>query len=233
MEKSEFIERVRKVLDMDNITELIIAEDTDAATLDAIIEANVLPACKEIVSIAPARMLTPGTDYAYAEQTYRAVSDNMYVAEVDLPDDFYRLLSVKMDDWERPANIIYDDDPEYALQSSQWGGLRGNPETPVAVLVKSGEVCGYSLELYTCTSESATIEKLLYVPIPSYKTAKPGTHVVPIDIPTRVEDACVYACASLTAETFGNATLAERFMAHAYRLAEITTNTSENNGNKE
>lgn len=234
MEKSEFIEGVRKVLDMDNITELIIAEDTDAATLDAIIDANVLPACKEIVSIAPTRMLTPGTDYAgSAEKTFRSVSDDMYVAEVGLPGDFYRLLSVKMKDWERPATIIYDDDPKYALQSSQWAGLRGNPETPVAVLVKSGETCGYSLELYTCESSDATIEKLLYVPIPSYQTAKPGTHVVPIDIPTKVEDACIYACASLTAETFGNANLAERFMAHAYRLAEITTNTSENNGNKE
>lgn len=234
MEKSEFIERVRKVLDMDNISELIIAEDTDASTLDAIIENNVLPACKEIVSIAPARMLTPGTDYAKsAEQTFRTVSDDMYVAEVDLPDEFYRLLSVKMNDWERPANIIYDDDPEYALQSSQWAGLRGNPETPVAVLVKSGETCGYSLELYTCTSESATIEKLLFVPIPFISHASAPLHMTLINIPTRVEDACVYACASLTAETFGNATLAERFMAHAYRLAEITTNTSENNGNKE
>lgn len=234
MEKSDFIERVRKVLDMDNITELIIAEDTDAATLDAIIEDNVLPACKEIVSIAPARMLTPGIDYAKsAEHTYRSVSDDMYVAEVDLPDEFYRLLSVKMDEWERPANIIYDDDPEYALQSSQWAGLRGNPETPVAVLVKSGDTCGYSLELYTCTSESATLEKLLFVPIPSFFHASAPLHMTLINIPTRVEDACVYACASLTAETFGNATLAERFMAHAYRLAEITTNTSENNGNKE
>ena len=43
MTLTDFTARVRKVLDMDNISGLITANDTDAATLDAIIEGkNVL-----------------------------------------------------------------------------------------------------------------------------------------------------------------------------------------------
>lgn len=219
---------------MDNISELITANDTDAATLDAIIESNIVPACKEIVSIAPARMLTPGSDYASSTTKEFVDSHGMYVVHCTLPDDFYRLLSVKMTDWERPATIIYDDAPEYALQSSQWEGVRGNPEAPIAALVKSDATCGYSLELYTCEySEDNSCDKLRYVPTPAIKRTLGIKADVYVDIPSKVEDACIYACASLTAETFGNANLAERFMAHACRLAEITINTSENNGNKD
>lgn len=219
-----FIERVRRVLDMDNISELITTDDTDAATLDAIIESNIVPACKEIVSIAPARMLTPGSSVTSGTKQEFVKSNGMYVYKSTLPADFYRPLFIKMKSWQRPATIIYDDDPLYALQSSEWAGLRGNPETPIAAFVKTNGGCGYRMELYTCETETDVCEELGYVPIPSTTTNK-------VNIPSRVEDACIYACASLTAETFGNANLAERLMAHAYRLAEITINTSENNGN--
>lgn len=226
MELTAFKARVRKVLDMDNIPELIMADDTDAATLDAIIEGNAVPAAREIVSLAPVRTLAPYKKNSSGLTKEFVQSNGLYVVKSTLPDDFFRPVCIKMKSWERPAKIITDDSVEYALQSSKWAGLRGNPEAPVAVLVKSSGSCGYRLELYSSKSNTDGLEDFAYVPLPAVS----GTE---LNIPARVEDAVVYACASLTADTFGNASLAERFMSHAYRLAEITTNNTTDDGNKE
>lgn len=227
MTLTDFTARVRKVLDMDNISGLITANDTDAATLDAIIEGNAVPAAREIVSLAPARLLAAGARTDGVTVTLEE-SHGAYIATAALPETFFRLLHVRMKSWERPARIITDGDAEYALQSSPWQRLRGNPGTPVAALVKDGtEKCGYRLELYTSDSANDTLSGIGYVTLPRIKDSS-------LSVPGRLEDAAVYACASLTAETFGNAGLAARFMNHACRLAEITTtNTADNNGDKE
>ncbi len=243
MKLTDFTARVRLVLDMDNSEALTASGDTDAATLDAIIESNVIPAAKEIVSVAPARMLAAGAKTAGAKtagaKTAGAKTEDItvtmteshgvYVGTADMPKDFFRLLHVRMTSWDRPAAIISDSDAEYALQSSPWQGLRGNPHAPVAALVKDASVTsGYRLELYASGSKTDTLDSIGYVPTPEMGTDGELT------IPGRVLDAAVYACASLTAETFGNASLAARLMSHAYRLAETaTTNTAENNGDKE
>ncbi len=233
MKLTDFTARVRLVLDMDNSEALTASGDTDAATLDAIVESNVIPAAKEIVSVAPARMLTEGANTAGAKTADIKVtmteSHGVYVGTADMPTDFFRLLHVRMKSWDRPAAIISDSDAEYALQSSPWRGLRGNPHAPVAALVKDASVTsGYRLELYTSDSAADVLDSIGYVPTP--ETGTDGE----LAIPGRVLDAAVYACASLTAETFGNASLAARLMSHAYRLAETaTTNTAENNGDKE
>lgn len=227
MTLTDFISKVRLVLDMDNSTALISTGDTDAAYLDAIIEGNAVPAAKEIVSVAPARMLVPGT-YDTSYKPTLSQSNGVYVGTLTLPNNFCRLLAVKMTSWERPARIIYDDDVEYALQKSKWPGLRGNAEDPVAVLVKDGEggTCGYELELYTSKTDTDTLEYCRYCPMPSVTNKT-------LVIPSKLTESIVYACASLTAETFGNASLAERYMLHAYRLAELTTKNTDNNGDKE
>lgn len=229
MKLTDFTARVRLVLDMDNSEALTASGDTDAATLDAIIESNVIPAAKEIVSVAPARMLTEGAKKEDGVTVTLTESRGAYVGTADMPEDFFRLLHVRMKSWDRPAAIISDSDAEYALQSSPWQGLRGNPHTPVAALVKDASVTsGYRLELYTSDSATDILDSIGYVPTPEMGTDGELT------IPGRVLDAAVYACASLTAETFGNASLAARLMSHAYRLAETaTTNTAENNGDKE
>ncbi len=228
MKLTDFTARVRLVLDMDNSEALTASGDTDAATLDAIIGSNVIPAAKEIVSVAPARMLTAGAKTAGVTVTLKE-SHGGYVGTAEMPAGFFRLLHVRMKSWDRPAAIISDSDAEYALQSSPWQGLRGNPHAPVAALVKDASVTsGYRLELYTSDSGTDTLDSIGYVPTP--ETGTDGE----LTIPGRVLDAAVYACASLTAETFGNASLAARLMSHAYRLAETaTTNTAENNGDKE
>jgi hypothetical protein len=231
MTLTDFISKVRLVLDMDNSTALISAGDTDAAYLDAIIEGNAVPAAKEIVSVAPARMLVPGTGATSLTATL-TLSNGVYVGSGSLPSDFYRLLAVKMKSWERPARIIYDDDAEYALQKSRWPGLRGNAEDPVAVLVKDGSDCGYKLETYASRESTDTLEYCRYCPVPAI-TSVTASSTKTLAVPSKLTESIVYACASLTAETFGNASLAERYMSHAYRLAEITTKNTDNNGDKE
>ena len=254
MTLTDFISKVRLVLDMDNSTALISAGDTDAAYLDAIIKGNAVPAAKEMVSVAPARLLVPGTLVslvARGTSTSSSTTDDntsdskagildieddtalemstvngATFSTVSLPDDFYRLLDVKAKSWERPGKIIYDDDAEYALQKSKWAGLRGNTEAPVAVLVKAGKSPGHKLELYPAETSTGATGYCLYCPVPSVSEGN-------LVMPSKLSESIVYACASLTAETFGNASLAERYMLHAYRLAEITTKNTDNNGDKE
>ena len=87
------------------------------------------------------------------------------MAFMPLPDDFLRLASIQLSDWQRPAHIITEESPEYDLQSSRFPGVRGNPNRPVAAIVRYS--FGLVAELYSSIGgENVTIRKALYVPEP-------------------------------------------------------------------
>ena len=89
------------------------------------------------------------------------------MAFLPLPDDFLRLASIQLSDWRRPAHIITEESPEYDLQSSRFPGVRGNPQRPVAAIVRYS--FGLVVELYSSiASEEVTIRKALYVPRPQF-----------------------------------------------------------------
>ena len=87
------------------------------------------------------------------------------MAFLPLPDDFLRLACIQLSDWQRPAHIITEESPEYDLQSSRFPGVRGNPQRPVAAIVRYS--FGLVVELYSSFGgEDVTIRKALYVPQP-------------------------------------------------------------------
>lgn len=87
------------------------------------------------------------------------------MAFLPLPDDFLRLASIQLSDWQRPAHIISEESPEYDLQSSRFPGVRGNPQRPVAAIVRYP--FGLVVELYSSFGgEDVTLRKALYVPEP-------------------------------------------------------------------
>ena len=89
------------------------------------------------------------------------------MAFMPLPDDFLRLASIQLSDWQRPAHIITEESPEYDLQSSRFPGVRGNPNRPVAAIVRYS--FGLVAELYSSIGgENVTIRKALYVPEPHF-----------------------------------------------------------------
>lgn len=89
----------------------------------------------------------------------------MGMAFLPLPDDFLRLASIQLSDWQRPARIITEESPEFDFQTSRFPGVRGNPHRPVAAIVRYA--FGLVVELYSSHSaEEVTIRKALYVPQP-------------------------------------------------------------------
>ena len=130
-----------------------------------------------------------------------------------LPDDFMRLLAFRMSDWERTLyEAITPDDPLYELQSSRYGGIRGNPQKPVCAIVNRQE--GKALEFYSCRSNDAYMALGLYLP---YPTVRNGS----IDISERCYEAVVYMTAALTLTTYGETERAQALEARALTLAGV------------
>lgn len=102
--------------------------------------------------------------------------DDAGCATLDLPDDFLRLIMVKMSDWEQAAREITEhSDLKAALGSSRWEGIRGNRQRPVVTTGyrANGRRC---LRLYS-SGAGAILETALYYPIP--KVADDDTLEIP------------------------------------------------------
>ena len=116
------------------------------------------------------------------------------MAVLPLPDDFLRLLSVRLSDWHRPARIMADTDADYRWQSSPFAGLRGNPSRPVAVICTQPQ--GRVLELYSSTAgPGVTIAMAQYVALPQIIDGG-------IEIPRRIYDAFISRMGELTRLSF-------------------------------
>ena len=144
---------------------LIEADDIETLRLDDIIRQHIIPAAQKVLMTAPPHLIDTAKPLqgALAWQEQEGVG----MAYMLLPPDFLRLLSVRMTDWRRPACIITENAPLYALQASLFQGVRGNPDRPVAVVVRYPE--GLVLELYSSAAgEGTTLQRALYVPCPHF-----------------------------------------------------------------
>ena len=185
---------VRVAIDMNRGDEPLIMEgDTDTLTLDEIIYAKLADAVRLTEMEAPLFMLESGHDFG---------EDNVFIGEdgkgfIILPDDFMRLISFRMSDWRRTVyDAISESDPQYALQSSRFKGICGNPEKPVVAIVRRSE--GKVLEFYSCKTEEATVAQATYLPIP--KIDRDGG----IDVAEDCYRAAVYRAASLALASVGD-----------------------------
>lgn len=197
--------------------------DVDTLTLEEILSSKVEEAAREVESVAPRTMLDGeqlGDNVAWldAVSTERGGSvelgDEMSLARtagvgagrIVLPADFMRLLVFRMSDWDRAVyDAIGSDDPRYALQSSRYGGIRGNPQKPVVAIVNYGD--GLALEFYSCKGgQGVKVSEARYVPIPKITDGK-------IKISEKVYTAVVYHVAYLAALTLGDTAMAQAMMA--------------------
>lgn len=185
---------VRVCLDQ-NVTSDALAGIGDLETLstDEIIRSKVCEAIKRVHSEAPYHLLDGGHNFGDAVHW-----KEKECGWVLLPEDFMRFVVFEMDDWVRPVfTPISADAPEYALQSSRFKGIRGTAQRPVCVISLRPE--GRVLEFYSCKSQSAKVNRAVYLPYP--KTDRYGG----IEICQRCYDAVVYTIASLVLTTFGDA----------------------------
>lgn len=193
VQAEEMARAVRVAIDMNKGDEPLIMEgDTDTLTLDEIIMSKLADAVRLVEMEAPATMLESGHDFG----------DNIFIGEdgkgfVILPEDFMRLISFRMSDWKRTVfEAISENDSQYALQSSKWKGICGNPEKPVCAIVRRSE--GKVLEFYSCNDNTAIVTQATYVPIPRIDIDGG------IDVAENCYRAAIYRAASLALASVGD-----------------------------
>lgn len=216
---TDIVRDVRVVLDMNNSSERLTAVgDVDTLTLEEIILSRIEEGFRLTELESPLRLLGEGEPFGGS--IYWKIREGVGSGSIVLPSDFLRLITFQMSDWDRAVTKpIYEDDALYALQSSRYPGICGNPQKPVVAI--TNQPVGLVLEFYSCSrGQGVTIRMARYVPMPRVNGGK-------ISIGEKLRDAAVYRTGHLVALSVGDASLATSLLSESRRLMEldITDNT--------
>ena len=211
---SDLVKEVKVLLDRNQESAGLLApSDSDTLSQAELIESKIVDAARIILSDAPDDMVEGTSCTNDVTWTDR---NGYYVGNMVLPTDMLRILSVKADDWNRPAEIISESDDAYKYQNCKYG-VRGNPERPVAAIVNTAN--GKSIELYTSKKNDATLA-FIYVQIPSITTEQK------ISLPSVLKDSILYMAGYLTCISLGDTDTAIKFIEVARKLAHIVEPTT-------
>ena len=211
---SDLVKEVKVLLDRNQESAGLLApSDSDTLSQAELIESKIVDAARIILSDAPEDMVE-GTS-STNNVTWKD-SNGYYVGNMVLPTDILRILSVKADGWNRPAEIISESDDAYKYQNCKYG-VRGNPERPIAAIVHTAN--GKSIELYTSKKNDATLA-FIYVQIPSITTEQK------ISLPSVLKDSIIYMAGYLTCISLGDTDTASKFIEVARKLAHIVEPTT-------
>lgn len=210
----DLVKEVKVLLDRNQESAGLLApSDSDTLSQAELIESKIVDAARIILSDAPEDMVE-GTSCTNAVTW--TDSNGYYVGKMVLPTDMLKILSVKAEGWNRPAEIISESDDAYKYQNCKYG-VRGNSERPIAAIVHTAN--GKSIELYTSTKQDATLE-FIYVQVPSITTEQK------ISLPSVLKDAILYMAGSLTCISLGDTDTASGFLGVARKLAHIVEPTT-------
>jgi len=195
-------------------TALALLGDADTLTLDDIIESKIADAARLVESGAAHHLLDRGEPFG--DNIWWQQAPGYGMGMIQLPDDFLRLVTYRMSDWAMPVTeAITEEDPRYAMQSSRYGGVRGNPWRPVVAIVQ--HPTGLMLEFYTCQAGAGVvINAARYIPMPRISGGK-------IKVCEKLYRAIIYRTASLTALALKDGDAAAAMLATSNNLADITT----------
>jgi hypothetical protein len=209
---SDLVKEVKVLLDRNQESAGLLApDDSDTLSQAELIESKIVDAARIILSDAPE---VEGTSCKNAVTW--TDSNGYYVGKMVLPTDMLRILSVKAEGWNRPAEIISESDDAYKYQNCKYG-VRGNPERPIAAIVHTAN--GKSIELYTSTKQDATLA-FIYVQVPSITTEQK------ISLPSVLKDSILYMAGYLTCISLGDTDTASGFLGVARKLAHIVEPTT-------
>lgn len=204
------IKEVKVALD-ENIdsTSLEGLPDEDTLKLGEIIKSKILDGARIVMVNAPVHLLDNGKPFGESI----AWNEERCSGKIHLPDDFLRLVSFKMSDWDMAVTVaITEESPLYELQHSEFVGIRGNCHRPVVAITR--QPVGLVLEFYSCSSCDATITRARYIPMPRIRNHR-------LEVPEKLKAAIVYYIAYLTALTTGNGDGAAACLSVAKELAEL------------
>lgn len=209
---SDLVKEVKVLLDRNQESAGLLApSDSDTLSQAELIESKIVDAARIILSDAPE---VEGTSCKNAVTW--TDSNGYYVGKMVLPTDMLRILSVKAEGWNRPAEIISESDDAYKYQNCKYG-VRGNPERPIAAIVHTAN--GKSIELYTSKKQDATLA-FIYVQVPSITTEQK------ISLPSVLKDSILYMAGYLTCISLGDTDTASGFLVVARKLAHIVEPTT-------
>lgn len=213
---SDLVKEVRVVMDK-NMTSTALSglDDVDTLSVDDIIKASIPRGARIVETSAPFHLL--GRGEPFSGTIYWPKSVGIGSGHIHLPDDFLRLVCFQMSDWVRPASeAITQDSPLYAMQSSEYAGIRGNPHNPVVAIVPWST--GLELEFYSCTVGSDVyVRRARYLPIP---TITGDGDSATVNISEKLKDAIVYYSGGLAASSMGLVDLSSALITHSGSLAE-------------
>lgn len=207
---SELVREVKIILDRNQEKDaLLTPEDSDTLSQGELIESKLVDAAKIIEWNAPKEKI----DYQLtARQNGTTEKIGSYYYRVEhLPTDFWRLLNVSCEDWERNATIIGEEDERAKMVRNKWR-VCGTTEQPIAV-VKMHETGGSYVESYVM-KEQDHLPKIMYLPEPSITSGN-------ITLCTDIKDAILYMAASLVCVSLGDNDTAAGLRSVAYQLANI------------
>ena len=200
----DIVRRVRVLLDYDRDSDALIAlDDATALSIEGIIRSKIEEASRRVLLVSPAELIDTAKPIESGVSWRGEPGYGMGL--LLLPDNFLRLISVQLSDWKRPAQIITESDPLYKWQSSPCAGVRGNPDRPVAAVVRYPE--GMAVELYSSHGGAGvTLTRCLYVAEPKIDYDNM------IDLPHLLLDAVVRVIGGLTCETLGDIERSNRLL---------------------
>lgn len=164
-EVSDIVRDARVALDLNRVDDALEGlHDLETLSLDEIILSKIEDAARFVESRAPAYLLDSGR--TLDQSIVYDLKVGIGRGRMKLPPDFMRLISFKMSDWKRAVvNPILESDPRYLLQSSDFPGLRGNPERPVVAIIN--EPSGLTLEFWSCKDgQNVRLQRGRYLPFP-------------------------------------------------------------------
>lgn len=213
---ADIIEDVRIAIDQNSDSSALSSiMDTDTLELEQIIRSKVEPAARLVHEEAAHSLLDKGK--ALTDPVVWQSEPGYGAGSIELPDDFLRLVTFKMSDWDMAVTSpITDEHPSYAMQKSRYAGIRGNVQRPVVAIVHGA--LHDVLEFYSCSAgPGVRVSRACYIAVPKIDNADY------IGLCPKLRDAVVYRAASMTAQSTGNIELAAMLLASSNDLSGIVT----------
>lgn len=198
--------------------------DADTLNISRAIESCALAAITNIHLAAP-NVLLDGVIYTPTSTHTIKQDSEVCGLRFAIPDTFLRLVSVKLDGWERPVQtLIAEDSVEYRKQKNKY--LRGTRHNPIAAIVHSvnnGNTPGYAIELYPYIQSSTASQKVQMLYVPKIEMLRSGG--TEFTICPMLEQACKYAITAEVARCFNMNDSARMFDALAGQALDPTADS--------
>lgn len=177
--------------------------DTDTLEMEEIIKSKIADGVNAVRKVAPLSMLDLTRKASGTDWPVKWIDEDKCIGEVDIPEDYLRLVMFKMSDWAHAATTpIAADTALYHQQFSECKGVRGNPSRPNIAIAADTTTGKDVIQFFSCDSTEATAE-LTYIKRFTGSTGSAGSY----EIEAPIYRAVVLKVASLVAATYANGDL--------------------------